>query len=87
LRAVLGMRMGMSMDEGGRAAIRDMLPLCWEASRSIGNTFNSPAWVRLLMMDAHGNVGGYCTHDGFKFKAQRVDEDTPRIVPCEWVKE
>ena len=87
LRAVLGMRMGMSMAEAGCAAIRDMLPLCYEAARSIGNSFNSPAWVRLLMMDAQGNVGGYCTHDGFNFKAQTVDEDKPRLVACEWVRE
>jgi L-asparaginase / beta-aspartyl-peptidase len=87
LRAVLGMRMGMNMAEAGRAAVRDMLPLCYEAAESIGNSFNSPAWVRLLMMDAQGNVGGYCTHEGFSFKAQSVDEERPKLVACEWVRE
>ncbi|MCL5999289.1 MAG: isoaspartyl peptidase/L-asparaginase, partial [Chloroflexi bacterium] len=86
LRAVLGMRAGMSMAEAGCATVRDMLPLCWEVAPAIGNTFNSPAWVRMMMMDADGNVGGYCTHEGFKFKLQCVDEDQPRLVECEWVK-
>ncbi|MGQ9813964.1 MAG: isoaspartyl peptidase/L-asparaginase, partial [Candidatus Roseilinea sp.] len=91
LRAVMLMQMGWTMDEAGRQVLRDMLPLCRDATRHWTPPSDEPfprsAWVRLLVMDRHGNVGGYCTHDGSTYKVQTVDESQPRTLVCEWVRE
>lgn len=90
LRAVMLMQMGRTMDEAGRQVLRDMLPLCRAATRHWTPPSDEPfprsAWVRLLIMDRHGNFGGYCTHDGSTYKVQTVDESQPRTLMCEWVR-
>lgn len=91
LRAVMLMQMGRTLEEAGRAVLREMLPLCRDATRHWTPEADSPfprsAWVRLLIMDRHGNVGGFCTHDGSTYKVQTVDENQPRTLACEWVRE
>jgi beta-aspartyl-peptidase (threonine type) len=91
LRAVMLMQMGRSMDEAGREVLREMLPICRDATKHWTPAGDGPfprsAWVRLLMLDRHGNAGGYCTHDGSTYKVQTVDEDQPRTLVCEWVRE
>ncbi|MCS7059699.1 MAG: isoaspartyl peptidase/L-asparaginase [Anaerolineae bacterium] len=90
-RAVLMMQMGKTIDEAGRAVLRDMLPLCRDAARHWSPPDSGPfprsAWVRLLLMDKQGAIGGYCTHDGSTYKTQTVDERRPRTLTCEWVRE
>jgi beta-aspartyl-peptidase (threonine type) len=90
LRAVLLMQMGMSLEEAGRAVVRDMLPLCQEAAKGwtpASGPFPQTAWVRMLMIDRHGQVGAYCTHADSKYKAQTVDEAQPRTLVSERVGE
>jgi isoaspartyl peptidase/L-asparaginase-like protein (Ntn-hydrolase superfamily) len=83
LRAVLLMQMGMSLEEAGRAVVRDMLPLCVEAAKGwtpAAGPFPQTAWVRMLMIDRDGRAGAYCTHADSKYKVQTVDEAQPRTL-------
>jgi beta-aspartyl-peptidase (threonine type) len=75
LRAVMMLRGGMPLDEAGCAAIRD-LRYVKEAEK---------AWLRLLLVDAQGNVGGYCTSPDATFKLQTLEDAALRIIPCEHV--
>ena len=73
LRAVTMLQAGLSMQQTGRATLRDLLPLSKPQN----------AWIRLLVMDKDGNVGGFCTHANAIYKVQAVDEDTPRVETSE----
>ena len=73
LRAVTMLQAGLSMQQTGRATVRDLLPLSKPQN----------AWIRLLVMDKDGNVGGFCTHANAIYKVQAVDEDTPRVETSE----
>jgi L-asparaginase / beta-aspartyl-peptidase len=75
LRAVTMLQAGMSLMQTGRATVRDLLPLSKPQN----------AWIRLLVMDKDGNVGGYCTHADAIYKVQTVDEDAPRIETAELI--
>ena len=43
------------------------------------------AWLRLLLVDAHGNIGGYCTNADATLKVMATDDASTRIIPCEHV--
>jgi beta-aspartyl-peptidase (threonine type) len=73
LRAVTMLQAGMSMEQAGRATMRDLLPLSRPQN----------AWIRLLVMDKEGNVGGFCTHAKAIYKMQALDEDAPRVYTSE----
>ena len=75
LRAVTLLQAGLGLAQVGRATVRDLLPLSKPHN----------AWIRLLVMDKEGNVGGFCTHAGATFKLQSLNEDAPRIETCEAV--
>ena len=75
LRAVTMLQAGLSMQQTGRATVRDLLPLSKPQN----------AWIRLLVMDKDGNVGGFCTHANAIYKVQAVDEDTPRVETSELI--
>lgn len=75
LRAVMMLRGGMPMEQAGRETIRD-LRYVKEAEK---------AWLRLLLVDAQGNIGGYCTHPDATLKVQAIDDASPRIIACEHV--
>jgi beta-aspartyl-peptidase (threonine type) len=75
LRAVTMLQAGLSMQQTGRATLRDLLPLSKPQN----------AWIRLLVMDKDGNVGGFCTHANAIYKVQAVDEDTPRVETSELI--
>jgi beta-aspartyl-peptidase (threonine type) len=75
LRAVTMLQAGMSFAQTGRATLRDLLPLSKPQN----------AWIRLLVMDKDGNVGGYCTHADAIYKVQLVDEEAPRIQTAELI--
>jgi isoaspartyl peptidase/L-asparaginase-like protein (Ntn-hydrolase superfamily) len=66
--AVMHMQMGQSLDEAGRAVVDEMSLLCKDGQ-----------WVRILIMDARGNVGGFATQAGLCYKVQTVDDATPQL--------
>jgi beta-aspartyl-peptidase (threonine type) len=68
LRGVLALAHGRTLDQAGADVVAVMKPL-----------LDPTQWVRVLMMDAHGNAAGYATQAGLKYKIQRVGEDTPVI--------
>ena len=88
LRAVLLMKHGLSLAQAGREVLSDMLPLARDAAKgwSAAGPFPTTAWVRLLIVDRHGNSGGFCTHENSTYKVQTVDEAHPRTLAAEWVK-
>ncbi len=75
LRAVTMLQAGLSLEQTGRATLRDLLPLSKPQN----------AWIRLLVMDKDGNVSGFCTHANAIYKMQAVDEDAPRIETSELI--
>lgn len=75
LRAVTLLQAGLSLEQAGRATLRDLLPLSKPQN----------AWIRLLVMDKAGNVGGFCTHANAIYKMQAVDEDAPRVETSELI--
>ncbi|HEY3289922.1 MAG TPA: isoaspartyl peptidase/L-asparaginase [Anaerolineae bacterium] len=75
VRAVLAMAHGLDIDQAGRDTIRDLRRL----------SDPTDGWVRLLLMDRDGKVGGYCTHAGSTLKVQSVDSPTPTKIVCEHV--
>ena len=75
LRAVTMLQAGLSLEQTGRATLRDLLPLSKPQN----------AWIRLLVMDKDGNVGGFCTHANAIYKMQAVDEDAPRVETSELI--
>ncbi|MCL4505782.1 MAG: isoaspartyl peptidase/L-asparaginase [Chloroflexi bacterium] len=77
LRAVLALSYGKSIDEAGRETIRDLRRM--SGARD--------AWVRLLLVDKNGAVGGYCTRPGATLKVQTIDENRPRVIESEHVAE
>jgi beta-aspartyl-peptidase (threonine type) len=66
--AVLRLQIGDSLDQAGRIAVAEMRPLCKDGQ-----------WVRILIMDAHGNAGGFATQAGLKYKSQTVDDPAPQL--------
>jgi beta-aspartyl-peptidase (threonine type) len=75
LRAVTMLQAGLSLEQTGRATLRDLVPLSKPQN----------AWIRLLVMDKDGNVGGFCTHANAIYKMQAVDEDAPRVETSELI--
>jgi beta-aspartyl-peptidase (threonine type) len=82
--AIFLLRLGKSLHEAGCAVVREMLPLLGPSTAA--NHMDRADWLRMLLIDKHGNVGGYATRPGLQFKVQGLDEDTPRTLDCEWVK-
>jgi isoaspartyl peptidase/L-asparaginase-like protein (Ntn-hydrolase superfamily) len=70
LRAVLALQMGMTLEQAGRDTIHDLLRL----------SAPEHAWIRLLLVDRDGNVGGYCTRPGATLKVQSVADDGPQVL-------
>jgi beta-aspartyl-peptidase (threonine type) len=75
VRAVALLQAGQGLAQVGRAIMRDLLPLSKPQN----------AWIRLLLMDRAGNVGGFCTHANAVYKVQAIDEDAPRVETSELV--
>ena len=81
--AVTLMRMGKPLHEAGSAAVQEMLPII---GRSTAEHHMSRAdWLRMLLIDKYGHVGGYATRPGLQFKAQYAHEDAPRVLDCVFV--
>jgi beta-aspartyl-peptidase (threonine type) len=67
--AVLCLQSGQSLEQAGLATARELQSLCADGQ-----------WVRILIMDAHGNAGGFATRAGLTFKVHRIDEPAPRVI-------
>jgi beta-aspartyl-peptidase (threonine type) len=81
--AIMLMRAGKSLQTAGTEVVRDMLPLL--GAGAVENHMERADWVRLLLVDHRGNVGGFATQPGLSFKVQTPDEDKPRELSCEFV--
>lgn len=66
--AVMCMQSGQSLDGAGRAVVNEMSRLCKDGQ-----------WVRILIMDARGNAGGFATQSGLCYKLQTVDDAAPQM--------
>ncbi len=75
VRAVIAMGYDRRIGEAGHETLRDMSRIA-EARG---------AWIRMLLLDRNGTVGGYCTHNGSTLKVQRIDESAPQVIICEHV--
>ena len=78
VRAITRLSCGQPLNEAGEATIREMLPIIGRSLAEKG--MQRTDWVRLLLMDNVGNVGGFATRAGLSFKTQRLDEDKPRSM-------
>lgn len=72
VRAVLAMAHGQDIDQAGCDTIRDL--------RRLSDPIN--AWIRLLLIDRNGKVGGYCTHAGSTLKVRSVNDPSPVRIVC-----
>ena len=70
LRAVLAMSYGKSMDKAGCETVSDLRRMSGAQD----------AWVRLLLVDRSGAVGGYCTRPGATLKVQHIEDEHPRVA-------
>jgi beta-aspartyl-peptidase (threonine type) len=69
--AVFCLQSGQPLDDAGRAVVHELRSLCVDHQ-----------WVRILIMDANGNCGGFATRSGLAYKVQNVDEPSPRTLPA-----
>lgn len=66
VRAVLMMELGHGLDGAGRAVVAAMKPL-----------LAPDQWVRVLLLDAHGNTAGYANQGGLNYKVQSTQDARP----------
>lgn len=78
LRAILAMAAGQSMAQAGAEVLQDMHKLASDSDAGVFFQEGHRPWVRLLLMDAQGNCGGFSTKSGLSYKVQRADEDKPQ---------
>lgn len=85
VRAVMLLRAGLSLSQAGYEVVRDMWPLI--GASVAAHHMQRADWVRILLLDAQGNAGGFATRAGLHFKLQSTDESRPRLVECSYVGE
>lgn len=76
-RAVSLMRAGLSLHDAGIDVLRDMQPLIGESIAE--HHMRRADWVRVLIMDRAGNVGGYATRAGLQYKVQTSADAHPQL--------
>ncbi|BCX03964.1 MAG: N(4)-(beta-N-acetylglucosaminyl)-L-asparaginase [Candidatus Roseilinea sp.] len=76
-QAVTLMRLGWSLEDAGREVVRQLLALLGESTAE--DHMRCADWVRILIMDAAGNVGAFATRPGLSYKVQRADDPHPVI--------
>ena len=79
--AVFLLGAGKTLAEAGGSVVREMLRLLGPSTAV--NHMERANWVRLLLIDKDGNVGGFATRPGLSFKVQAADESAPRTIACE----
>lgn len=80
VRAITRLSLGQTLHEAGSATVGEMSALI--RGDSHGDELQRVDWVRLLLMDKHGNTGGFATRAGLLYKTQTSDDATPRSVEC-----
>jgi beta-aspartyl-peptidase (threonine type) len=83
-RAVFALAAGKPLHEAGNEAVREMLHLIGPTRSE--DYMERADWVRLLLIDKDGNVGGYATRGGLQYKLQALADDAPQVMDCEWVR-
>lgn len=79
LRAIMGLQMGQPLDAVGQATIQDL----WHVQKRLGGATvwhnrTADPWIRMLLIDTHGNCGAYSTADqDLTYKVQRTNENKP----------
>lgn len=76
-RAVSLMRAGLSLHEAGMDVLNDMQPVIGESIAQ--HHMRRADWVRVLLMDRAGNVGGYATRAGLQYKVQTSADAQPQL--------
>lgn len=76
-RAVSLMRAGLSLHDAGMDVLQDMQPVIGESIAE--HHMKRADWVRVLIMDREGRVGGYATRAGLQYKVQTNDDAQPRV--------
>jgi beta-aspartyl-peptidase (threonine type) len=79
-RVVLLMRSGLSLRDAGMEVVRDMQPIIGESTAK--NHMQRADWVRILVMDAKGNTGGFATRPGLSYKIQTAGQTQPHACEC-----
>ncbi|MCS6849447.1 MAG: isoaspartyl peptidase/L-asparaginase [Anaerolineae bacterium] len=82
VQAVMLMRLGWSLEAAGCEVVRQLSELLGESTAE--NHMSRADWVRILVMDAAGNVGAFATRLGLRYKVQTADDSYPltREVVC-----
>jgi beta-aspartyl-peptidase (threonine type) len=76
-RAVALMRAGLSLHDAGMDVLNDMQPVIGESIAE--HHMRRADWVRVLLMDREGNVGGYATRAGLQYKVHTSADAQPRL--------
>lgn len=80
-QAVTLMRLGWSIEAAGREVVHQLSELLGESTAE--DHMRHADWVRILLMDAAGNVGAFATRPGLSYKVQTAGD--PRPITCEVV--
>lgn len=79
LRAVMALQLGQSLAAAGQSTMLDL----WHMQKRLGGATvwhnqSADPWIRMLLMDANGNCGGYSTaKENLTYKVQRTNETAP----------
>lgn len=76
-RTVSLMRAGLSLHDAGMEILKDMQPVIGESIAE--HHMKRADWVRVLLMDRQGNVGGYATRAGLQYKVQTGADAQPQL--------
>ncbi len=79
-QAVTLLRLGHSLESAGQQVVQQLAALLSRPDHHVHT-----AWVRLLIMDAQGNFGGFATRPGLHFKVQTAHEQRPVTYEATWV--
>jgi isoaspartyl peptidase/L-asparaginase-like protein (Ntn-hydrolase superfamily) len=81
--AITLLRLGQTLEQAGVAVVKDMWRLI--GASTVAHHMQRADWVRILLMDAQGQVGGFATRAGLHFKVQASSDVQPRLVECTYV--
>lgn len=80
--AVFWLRIGRSLHDAGVAVVRELSSVLG-TSRAEDHMQHAD-WVRVLIMDARGNVGAFSTRAGLSYKVHTAHDLLPRICEATW---
>jgi L-asparaginase / beta-aspartyl-peptidase len=76
-RAVSLMRAGLTLHDAGIDVLNDMMPVIGQSVAE--HHMKRADWVRVLIMDRNGNVGGFATRAGLKYKVHTSEDAQPQL--------